>query len=730
MKACLCLTLAAIVLTLPDSAAAQERRPLREARSENGRFRLRIHPGQPHRGESGSCRAVLFERLEDTRHEREVWNAKLVNEVAPRHVLIRDDGRFVVTLDEFRRGGAAHALVVYDERGRQLREFGLRELLRGDDWKNLEVKQRAVEWLPGATFAFVDEPAQFLIKLKWGREIRIDLEKQEVVRDAGKIEGGAGDEQETGAEKPSGGAEAAIPPEILALLEQPTSAPATAAAEATKETSEQAVERALGELQRLAAESGVEVEGLEHARVAEAAHAESAGAGGRGTDAAGEALGTEVAEEHPLFAGNSAAAGLPVPAPDPANPVDYVAWVLAQTETDGPSAVPLYEAAIDGFVKWEGDRDLYDAALRGDPAALASPEIAAWLEANQDALANFQAATELEYRGMLEVGEEHSLIGIILPSLSPRRDLARAAIIEAKRLEAAGEVDAAMGDYLDNLAAGTQVSQGPTLIENLVGVAIQTQTAESLLDSFAGASGDAIDYARLAEDLENRYRPLRPIAETFQGERAMVLDFIQQTYEWNPDSGCYRVSPDGVQFLANILGNSEDDSFMATTTAFMLAAIGFERMVDRTNDHYDALTEAVMSPYPAAKQALDELEDQVGSPAFRWQNPVLAMLVPSLGRAYHVTTRAATTRQATRLITNLKAYRQQYGTYPDSLDAFGDSDMVLDPFTGGPFVYHRDGDDFTLYSLGGNGVDDGGIHDRRGDTNDVVFWPRPPRDQP
>ena len=44
------------------------------------------------------------------------------------------------------------------------------------------------------------------------------------------------------------------------------------------------------------------------------------------------------------------------------------------------------------------------------------------------------------------------------------------------------------------------------------------------------------------------------------------------------------------------------------------------------------------------------------------------------------------------------------------------------------FVYHADGEDFTLYSLGGNGVDDGGIHDRSGDTNDVLFWPRPPKD--
>ena len=61
-------------------------------------------------------------------------------------------------------------------------------------------------------------------------------------------------------------------------------------------------------------------------------------------------------------------------------------------------------------------------------------------------------------------------------------------------------------------------------------------------------------------------------------------------------------------------------------------------------------------------------------------------------------------------------------------DVFGDAEMAFDPFTGDRFAYRRDGDDFTLYSLGGNGIDDGGVHDRRGDTNDIRFWPRPPKD--
>lgn len=728
MRACFCLPLIAVLLYAAGAAPGADRRPLREARSENRRFWLRVQPGQPQRGQAGHCRAILFERAAEGQRGRRVWIGKLANDVAPGHALIRNDGRFVVTLDEYRRGGAAHAVVIYDGGGKQLREFDLRELLRGNDWKNVTVNRRAIEWLPEASFAFVDAPPQFIIRLRWGREIRINLEKTEISPDSPTSAPGAPQNHTPSIELDDLTARAAdeIPAQILALLEQvPTSAPSPAANdEATP--AQDTVRRALADLQRLAALSGVEVEGLESTPPAEVTTTSPATTSPElSPDESGSAIIAE--EQQPGLAGNSGSTGVPVPAPDPANPADYVAWMKAQTLTEGPSAVPWYQAAIDNCVDWTGSAELFEAAMDGDAEALASPEIAAWLEANAEALEQFRAATQLEYRGMPMETADGTVIGFLLPHLSKMRLLSKTAVIKAQQLESLGEYDAAMDVYLDTLAGGAHAGQGPTLIENLVGVAVQSLASDRMLDSFAADDDGHIDYARLAEALPTKYRPTRPIEETFQFERAMILDVAQRGFELNPETGNYRVSEEGLQQLSSTMGFIGEGSPDEVALGFMLGNIGFENMTDQINTHYDGLTDAVRMPYQQGRQKLQKLEDEISDPAFRWRNPLLSMLLPSLSRAAHLGARNEASRRATMLITNLKAYRQQHGDYPDSLDVFGGTTMASDPFTSERFVYRRDGDDFTLYSLGGNGVDDGGVHDRRGDTNDLVYWPRPPK---
>ena len=85
----------------------------------------------------------------------------------------------------------------------------------------------------------------------------------------------------------------------------------------------------------------------------------------------------------------------------------------------------------------------------------------------------------------------------------------------------------------------------------------------------------------------------------------------------------------------------------------------------------------------------------------------------------------------TRLVFLLEAYSRQHGNYPETLDALGD-DLPLDPFSGKPFRYAaKPSEDympgFLLYSVGQNGIDDGGRDWNDKPEGDDIHRQVPPR---
>lgn len=721
------------------SAAAGERRPLREAESENHAFMLRIEPGRPDRGKPQSCSGVLFAVAREAGGERKRWERPLVNDVAPAAAAVRDDGRFVVTLGEFRRGGARHALVIYGERGQLLRHFVLSDLLGRDDWQHVRTSRRAIDWLDGAEYGF-GEPDEFVIELRSRRTITIDLKGLRVVRDGAGAAAGDGE----------------IPADVLSLLSDggdERAARLAVLAEKMGTTPEN--------LERLIAEGYVDPRKLDEVQLdddplveaepapddalpqkpADEPAAVAAAEAGAAADALHDAADDEATSpadppaapaEAPADAvlplpppppgADPAATGISIPPPDPAHPVNYIDWLNALAVTDGPNAAPDIEAAIAAFQPWEGDQDLFDAAMAGDPAALADPALQGWLNANQPALEHVRTATTKEFAGWQMHSEDGSMIGVLLPTLAPQRQLARTAVMDGRRLEAAGDYEGAAGRYLETLAAGAQAGQGPTLIENLVGVAVQNLAAEALLDLPTRAPDGSLDYVALAEEAEAAYRPVRPMHESVQFERAFMMDSLQRVFQPRANGNGYEVRPDEALKIFSMIGS---DPGGGLETLAGLARLNYDDTIAQANAYYDALAEAARLPYPEARGYMGELEQHLEGAA--QNNIMIRTLTPALSRAHFIKTRAETQRRASLLVTNLMAYRQQHGQLPDSLAAFGGREFVTDPFSGLPFTYRREGNDFVLYSLGDNGVDDGGIHDPKTETNDVVYWPRPPK---
>jgi tetratricopeptide (TPR) repeat protein len=79
-------------------------------------------------------------------------------------------------------------------------------------------------------------------------------------------------------------------------------------------------------------------------------------------------------------------------------------------------------------------------------------------------------------------------------------------------------------------------------------------------------------------------------------------------------------------------------------------------------------------------------------------------------------------RHTARSAVALKRYRLKHGSYPDKLaelvPEFID-EVPLDPMSGGELLYRKDGDGFVVYSVGVNGLDDGGTDSSLDDRTDL-----------
>jgi hypothetical protein len=303
------------------------------------------------------------------------------------------------------------------------------------------------------------------------------------------------------------------------------------------------------------------------------------------------------------------------------------------------------------------------------------------------------------------------------------RELARAAVMEGRSLAAQGYRQDAAQDYMDALAAGAHIGHGTTLIENLVGLAMQVPAAEALLDLPASAAGGRLDYVDLAERLEYTCRPTRPLTEGVQLERASFLDSLQNMYEYDPQTGGYVLDEQEVNKLFTMV---QEDIVAAVDREALLrqqTEFGFDQTVDAVNQVYDETSAALALPYQEGRARLKVIEERIASGAD--VPPLVRALAPSFERAFFIQARAEAARRAAQLVANLNAHRQRTGSYPESLSVFSDRDFATDPFTGEPFRYRLAQGDFTLYSLGANGADDGGVHDPQAETNDYRFWPRP-----
>jgi hypothetical protein len=107
-------------------------------------------------------------------------------------------------------------------------------------------------------------------------------------------------------------------------------------------------------------------------------------------------------------------------------------------------------------------------------------------------------------------------------------------------------------------------------------------------------------------------------------------------------------------------------------------------------------------------------------------NSFVRVLIPACAKVFEMASRAKARTRALLATTAVLAYKRDRGQLPETLEELTEIGYLkavpIDPFSDGPLVYRKVGDDFVMYSVGADFEDDDGTGS--GDSDgDYVFWP-------
>jgi len=367
-----------------------------------------------------------------------------------------------------------------------------------------------------------------------------------------------------------------------------------------------------------------------------------------------------------------------------------------------------YIRAINAYTRWEFEgpqNDPRDQTFQGEwpenDAALRE-----YFEQNKKALKHLRAGAQKKAchfpffeSPLLKVPPEqifHQMLSIEL--FSPLRELARFLRFVGVMREHDGDFAGSLEAYLDAAALGVHVGQDRLLINNLVGVAI-TQIGRAGIQECA--TRDQIDENVLLR-AQQRLAAIRAL-------RSSYLDMLRSERLFGGLALEAQLASESVGGFA--LFDEEPPRWKIALAEVLVRSAGFQQSVRSYNaevmDVIERLAERPMAEY------VERCSEEVAKVGERYflRLPEVVTGPPSAlveSRAVYEHDRLDWT--VTDVVLALARYKVRHEQYPEKLEqatGFMLSDG-RDPFSGEVLKYRRDGDEFVVWSVGENLVDDGG----------------------
>jgi len=387
-------------------------------------------------------------------------------------------------------------------------------------------------------------------------------------------------------------------------------------------------------------------------------------------------------------------------------------YLKAHVQKDGKTALAANDETLSNAADWPW-------------TAKEQPELAGWLQQNEKPLALIvQATRRPAYYNPLVPGVSGGgppLMGALLPTVQKCREFSAALVCRAMLRIAQGKVEEAWQDLLACHRLGRLLSRGGTLIEMLVGIAIERVAHKGDLVFLDHAKLTSKQVLACWEDLQ-RLPAMATVAEKIDlCERFTLLDTMMFT-------ACH-----GAAAIEGLSGGRARP-FRAAPFAGQIftRSINWDPALVNANGIIDRSVAALRIPDRRARvqamaaidqdlQALKRQVDAAGvikktlmgarSRGEMIGNILITLMLPAFNKLQMAAERCEQEQRNLHLAFALAAYKCDHGRYPAKLDELVPKYLQAIPsdlFSDKPPVYRLEDKGYLLYSVGENGVDDDG----------------------
>ncbi len=324
------------------------------------------------------------------------------------------------------------------------------------------------------------------------------------------------------------------------------------------------------------------------------------------------------------------------------------------------------------------------------------------------------------------LGEENVelLVAALLPLAQQCRHAARQLRFRAMNSLGEGDIPAAIEDVKAIRRLGKLVSQSFTLIERLVSLAVHDMGCDAeqqLLGSGLLTREQLEDYREFIA----AYPVTSDLADRIGiGERFMCLDILQHTPEHGSKAVMYALPG----------GGPESSHWQTAFLNLVLSSSDMGHAMRTSNQWYDKGVEALQQETPRQRheaceeliQEIYELETDLSNPRKAilalLSNPqnrgkmvgkfMVASFFPAMQQVNNYEFRMQLQSHLVQVACLIEIYRKEFGSYPESLDDVeaqeGSSELLTDPLSEQRLEYRKTDSGYLLYSIGVDGVDNGG----------------------